>query len=158
MNLLPWRAKKREDLAPAPVERLQDEMSHVIDRFFRDPWAGFEPVWPGFENWGPAVDVKEDDQAYTVRAELPGVDAKDIHVELHDGVLTVSGEKKQEATQDEGGMRRTECRYGRFARSVPLAEDVDEGKIAAEHKNGVLTVKLPKLPGTSAKRIEVRNG
>ncbi len=107
----------------------------------------------------PAVDVREDDNEYTVRAELPGVKKEDINVTLEDGVLTISGDSKSETEEKKGGrVIRQERRYGKYMRSLRLGTQVDERKTKAKYKDGVLELVLPKAESVKPKRIAVDIG
>ena len=92
----------------------------------------------------PKLDVTDDKSSLRVTLEVPGVDMKDLNVEVQDGVLTVSGEKRQEERTEEEGCYRTERSYGYFKRSVPLPSEVEGAKAEAKFDKGVLTIKLPK--------------
>ena len=133
-----------------------------IDRLFDDFLAPAEPrsfaapatsaaVWP-------TIDVHETDQAYTVTAEAPGLEQKDIALDLRDNVLSISGEKRQERKEEEGGRTYAERFYGKFQRTIPFGAEVDSDKVEATFKNGVLTVSLPKNAKAQEKsrRIEIR--
>lgn len=98
-------------------------------------------------NW-PSIEVNESDKDLKVTAELPGLDEKDVQVELANGVLSIKGEKKTE-TEDKD-RKFSERYYGRFERRIPV-EDVDQDKISAAFKNGVLTVTMPKMPQAESK-------
>nr|WP_297346993.1 Hsp20/alpha crystallin family protein [uncultured Glaciecola sp.] len=96
-------------------------------------------------NLNPKVDVKEDDKSYKLSAELPGLDLENINLELSDGILTLSGEKKTETEEDkEGSYHLMERSYGYFKRSFTLPPSVQEEKIKADFKKGVLSVFMPK--------------
>jgi HSP20 family protein len=94
--------------------------------------------------YSPRIDVKETKGAVKISAEMPGVDEKDIDVSVHDGMLTISGEKKVVKEDDELGYHRIERSYGCFTRDIPLSDMVQTDKIEAKFKNGVLTVTIPK--------------
>jgi HSP20 family protein len=108
--------------------------------------------------WRPAVDVEEKDGKYMVRADLPGLKKKDIHVELHDGYLTIRGERKAEHKEDKRDYYRYERTYGSFERSLKVPEGITEKDIHAKYKDGVLelTVPAPKAvePKTTGVKIE----
>jgi HSP20 family protein len=126
-------------------------LQREVDRVFSDFGRGM-PALGEFRRSAMAlkVNVSETDGAVEVSAEIPGVDAKDIDVQLRDGVLTIRGEKKEE--------RDVERSYGSFERSFTLPTDVDAGKVEAAFDKGVLKVTLPKLPAAQAKvqKIEVK--
>lgn len=154
-DLIPGNNRSR-DLSPHrseanPFLALHREMNRLFDDAFRTfdltPFGSQAIGWPNLE-------VKETEKEVNVIAELPGLEEKDINVELRDGLLTISGEKKSETEDKE--RRFSERYYGRFERSVPV-DDVDQDKVEASFKNGVLTVTLPKLPTAQhkVKRIAI---
>jgi HSP20 family protein len=96
----------------------------------------------------PNIELSETDKEVKVTAEVPGLEEKDLNVELANGVLTISGEKKSEAEDKE--RRFSECYYGRFERRIPV-DDVDQDKVSAAFKNGVLSVTMPKVPQAQSK-------
>jgi len=103
----------------------------------------------------PAVDIYEDEQGIHVRADVAGVKPEDLNVDVENRVLTISGERKMENTSDEKGYHRIERRYGKFARSFALANDVNPDDIKADYKEGVLNVLLPKAVTQTKKQIAV---
>jgi HSP20 family protein len=160
-DLIPWSrgrdvaVRRGEDMNP--FVSLQREMNRLFDEAFR----GFDlaPFGPGgrlpwSEAW-PAMEISETGKEIKITAELPGLEEKDIDVRLANGVLTISGERHSE-TEDEDRLF-SERYYGRFERRIPI-EDIDENKIAASFKNGVLTVTLPKSAAAESrvKRIAVK--
>ena len=104
----------------------------------------------------PAFDVSETDQAIVLEADLPGMTDQDVKVMIHEGVLTVSGEKKFESETKEKNYHRVERRYGSFSRAFTLPETVNVEKVEARVKNGVLTVSLPKTEAAKPKTIDVK--
>jgi HSP20 family protein len=104
--------------------------------------------WPGTEmtltDWVPTVDIEESPEEYVVKAELPGIDKKDVKITCNDGVLSITGERKQEKEVKNRKYHRIERSYGSFMRSFTLPVEVDDKKIVAEQKDGVLFVHLPK--------------
>lgn len=99
---------------------------------------------PATNLWRPLCDVKETEKEIVVHAELPGVKKEDIHIELHNGFLTISGERKEEKKEEAEKYHRVERSYGKFARSVAVPEGVTEEQVKAKIDNGVLEVTLPK--------------
>lgn len=141
-----------------PFRELED-MSHRLNRLMSQPAAREIADTSGelsLAAWTPAMDVQETDTEFLIKADLPDVKKDDVKVEVRDGVLSVCGERQQE--QEERGKRfhRVEREYGRFERRLSLPTDVDPKKIAAEFKNGVLQVHLPKSPTTKPQSIEVK--
>jgi HSP20 family protein len=105
----------------------------------------------------PRVDIAEEEDRYHLKADLPGIDKKDIEVKIENGVLTISGERKSETRKDEKGRYSYyERSYGKFSRSFGLPEHVDTSTIDAHYKDGVLEVNLKKLPQAKPKAIEVK--
>ena len=132
---------------------------HLPRRLF-EPFEGFERDMPSFKAMSPEVDLTETDDALKVTAELPGLGDKDIEVIYADGALTLKGEKKEEREETKKDYYMSERRYGSFQRTFRLPAEVDENRIAAEFKNGVLTVTLPKTPSAKSakKKIKVKAG
>jgi HSP20 family protein len=153
-DLIPWN--RGRDVS---VHRGEDHpfltLHREMNRLFDDAFRGFDlapfSLDRFFErvggNW-PSVEVGETDNEIKVTAELPGLDEKDVHVELANGILAIAGEKRTET--EEKDRRFSERSYGRFERRIPV-DDVDEDKISAAFKNGVLTVTLPKVAQAQAK-------
>jgi len=106
--------------------------------------------------WIPAMDLVEDGEHYVLRADLPGLSEKDIKIELDDRVLTVSGERRSESEQRNGGYHRVERASGRFSRSLTLPEGIDHDAIEARFENGVLEVSIPKPEQRKPRLVEVK--
>ena len=143
----------RRDPMLSPLQEMAD-MQNRIRHLFTDPFASMrllaEPV-----GWTPAVDVSESDGTLVVKAELPGMSKEDVEIDLSQNVLTLRGEKKQEAERTEGEMHVWERSYGSFQRAFTLPCRVQEDKVTAEVKNGVLTITLPKAQEARGRKIEV---
>jgi HSP20 family protein len=144
---------------------MRQEMERMFDRFSHFDLAPFgrqiEHFWPRTNGNGAmsvCVDVAEDDKAYTITAELPGIDEKDIEVGIVEDVLTLKGEKHAEKEEKDKNRYVCERSYGAFQRSFALPADVDTNKIDARFSKGVLTLKLPKNPKAhpSTKKINVK--
>ena len=126
-----------------PVGWLRSEIDRLFDDFAfpsRSMFAFNDRPTPSI----PAIDFTSNDKGYTLTAELPGLTEKNVEISVADGVLSLSGEKKEEQERKEEGCLVSERRYGSFRRSMPLPEDVDASNIAARFKDGVLTVTLPR--------------
>jgi HSP20 family protein len=106
-------------------------------------------------DWTPAVDVKEQDDAFVISADIPGVDPKNIEVHMEDGVLTIRGERNAESTDEKDGYKRVERSYGSFYRRFSLPDSADAEKIKAKSNNGVLELTIPKSEKVKARRITV---
>lgn len=105
----------------------------------------------------PAIDVSENEGAYLVKAELPGVVREDLNVTINDGVLTINAERKEEKKDEKDGrVIRQERYYGKFVRSLRLGSDIDEGRIEAEYENGVLNLSLPKTAEVKPRKVDVK--
>lgn len=157
MALIPWRGKRdgqRGELSP--MVALRSEVDRLFDSFLREPFGAIDwPLW-GSDKWSPAVDIVQDEQEVTVRAELPGIDPKDLDVSISGGQLVLSGEKKESTETKDKGYYHSETRYGSFQRVVPLPEGVDTENVDAQYSQGVLTLRLKKTPQAAVKRIDVK--
>jgi HSP20 family protein len=107
----------------------------------------------------PAIDMSEDDKAYKISAELPGLDAKDVDVSVSGGTLVLKGEKRQEKEEKDKNYYFSERAYGSFQRAFELPASVDRDKVSADFSKGVLTITLPKTPDAQKqqKKIEVKS-
>lgn len=149
-----WGLTKRSaDTGDNSLDMFRRNFERVFDDFFSmSPSTLFE------SKWLPSVDVSENGKMITVKAEVPGMDEKDISVTLSDNVLTISGEKKQENTREESGKRyvMTERKYGSFSRSITLPEGIKADKIKASFTKGVLSVDIPKDESAQPRKIEIK--
>ena len=110
-----------------------------------------------FADWAPSVDIEENDDMYMIRADLPGVDKKDIDVKLENGVLSIRGEKRVEKETGEGTRQhRRERFHGTFARSFTLPDAVKADAVDASYKDGVLTLQIPKMEQAKPKSIDIK--
>ena len=127
----------------------------MFNRFFRgDFGVPGDPLGKGL--WFPTTDILEDKKKITLKVEIPGIEARDIDVSLDGRRLTIKGEKKQEKEEKEEHYRRTERTYGQFRRTIELPADVDQSKVDASYKRGVLKIELKKIKESHPKKIEVR--
>jgi HSP20 family protein len=131
---------------------VRNEFDRLFDSFF-NPSYEEETALSAFN---PAVDIVEEDQAYQVHVELPGLTKDDIKLNIKDNYLSISGEKKRESKVEEKNYQRTERIFGSFQRNFRLSDSVDVDKIEAEFKDGVLNVVIPKKKESLAKQIEVK--
>jgi HSP20 family protein len=120
-----------------------------------NPLTDFARTNEFFNGWVPAVDVLEDKDSIIVRAELPGIKKEDIDLSLHEGVLSLSGERKEKGRSEDSETYRSERFYGRFHRTVTLPKPVAADKVQASYKDGLLTVTLPKTEEAKPRQIEV---
>ena len=131
---------------------LRDE----IDRFFESPLSALTgPTQPFLSGWLPPVDLYQDKDSVLLRAELPGMKKEEIDISLHEGLLTLSGERKAEQKQEEAEACRSERFVGRFQRTLALPVGVQADKAKASYKDGILTVVLPKAEEAKPKQIQV---
>jgi HSP20 family protein len=147
MNLVRWD----------PFRELED-VSTRLNRLFNQPFGRrpMEDEGSLMAEWAPAVDVQETDGEYLIKADLPDVKKEDVHVELQDGMLCLRGERRQEKEEKGKKFHRIERAYGQFERRLALPSEVDPRKVAAEFKDGVLNVHLPKSASAKPKAIEVK--
>jgi HSP20 family protein len=140
--LMPWTG----------MGALRAEMDRLFDRF----WDVDLPAWPAAGEWMPKVDVADTKDAFVVKAEIPGIDPKEIGLTLEGDTLTIKGEKMREKEEKDEAYFRMERTYGAFARAIPLPAAVEAGKVTATFKNGLLTVTLPKGPEAKGKFIPIK--
>lgn len=160
---------KKATPAEAPVpdgwRSFRSEMDRLFDRFsFPSLRRMFEmePGWRPMSTFSfsaPAIDMSEDDKAYKITAELPGLDAKDVDVSVSGNTLVLKGEKRQEKEEKNKNYFFSERAYGSFQRAFELSTTVDRDKIAADYSKGVLTITLPKTAEAQkqAKKIEIKS-
>ena len=144
MTLIKWQ--------PKPMN-VFDDMDTMIHSFFNTDWNF--PV-RDTRNWSPAVDVKETDNSFVLTADIPGLTKKDIKVNVANGKLSISGERTYETDQENDNYHYRERRFGTFDRSFKLPDTVDEEKISASFKNGILNVALPKNANILPKEREIK--
>lgn len=166
---------KKQEVDPAsaesgwhPIEALRKEVDHLFDDFDKNFWRtplthslfAIEPFWRREFKLSaiPACDIVEHDKQYELTVEVPGMTEKNITVELSEGMLTISGEKKDEKEEVKKNFHLSERHYGTFQRSFRVPENVVTDKIEAAFKDGVLTVSLPKNGGATknAKKIAIK--
>jgi HSP20 family protein len=129
-----------------------------MNRLFQETSGSGETSLTNTGAFIPSVDVYEDEQGLRLKLEVPGIDEKDLDVRIENNVLTVRGERKFEKEEKEENFHRIERRYGSFARSFTLPNTIDSEKVAAEYKNGVLTLQLGKKAEAKPKQIKVNIG
>lgn len=153
MNLIRWQ---RPVLSVWPgfgrLSNLRDE----IDRLFETPLSELARTSQLLSGRTPPLDLYEDKDNFVVKIELPGMKKEDIDVSLHDGSLSISGERKSEEKFEGADVYRSERFFGHFQRTITLPAAVDAGKIKAQYKDGVLAVALPKAEEAKPKQIDVQ--
>lgn len=145
--------KPFRDWVPFDFEQMRREMDRLWDSFFE---RGIRRKPEEVSDWFPSLDVSETKNDLVIKAEVPGMEPKDIDISLSDGVLTIKGEKKQEREEKEEDYHLIERSYGSFARSIQLPKGVQSDKIQATYKNGVLKVVLPKSEEAKKKEIKIK--
>jgi HSP20 family protein len=125
-----------------PFFEVQEEVRRLFQEMIHQPWGG--KLQPGGSQWQPSCDIAETAREIIVEIELPGVERKDVHVEVEDSVLRITGERRAAVERRGRQYYRTERSYGRFERHIRLPSSVDQEGIRAQFRAGILTVTLPK--------------
>ncbi len=144
-SMIPWRER-----LPATFPRFENEMEDLMERFF-----GNGGEW-GLTRFTPSINVSETDNSFEVSAELPGLEPEEVNVEMKEGSLWISGEKKEEHEETGKSFHRIERRHGEFRRVIQLPGEVNEDGVEAKFENGVLLVSVPKTAGVRPKKIPVK--
>lgn len=139
-----------------PSFRGTEDWDAFVNRMFGRnwPWEGNRELLTNAE-WSPAVDIEETPERFLIKAELPGVEKKDMDITVENGVLTLKGERRKETEEKNKKLHRIERSYGMFMRSFTLPEGVDEKKVLADYKDGLLSVSIPKSGEKPATRTKV---
>lgn len=160
MSLIPFRTKRSSGMETGHLMNLSDfrhEMNRLFEGFMSRTTAlapsWFETIEPG--RWVPTIDLSETDTQIHVRAELPGIDPKDVDVSVSGDRLVISGEKKSSSEESGEGWSHCESHYGAFSRAIPLPESVDPAKVTAKYDKGVLMVELTKAPSATSRKVPV---
>lgn len=132
---------------------LQERMNKLFEESLLQ--TGKERQDISIAGWSPAMDVMESDEEIVLKAELPGIELKDVEVLIKDNILTLRGERKFEKEEEKENYHRIERSYGAFQRSFTLPSTVEQDKVKAKMKDGVLEVRLPKAKGEKSKKIEI---
>lgn len=177
-----WFKKEEEDVgSKVPVQRANShdpaalisgslaQFHQEFDRLFEQAFRGLDlllphtsrSLWPRMTDGmiKPTLDLGATDKEYAIAVEVPGVDEKDVKVEIAGDTLTIRGEKKQEATENDKNYYRMERRYGSFQRILSLPEDADQEGVSATFKNGILTITMPRkaAPRTHVRQIQIHS-
>jgi HSP20 family protein len=156
---------EQSGMLTSPLQQFHREIDRLFDEAFRGfglaPFGSDRQVLPhlGEGMIKPTLDLGANDKEYTITVEIPGVDEKDVKLEIVNDTLAIRGEKKQETEEKEKNYYRMERSYGSFQRMLSLPEDADQDGVKAIFKNGVLTVTLPRkaVPKSHVKHIEVKS-
>src|SRR5216110_3001431 len=144
-ELAPWGAADR-------WSNLRDDLNSFFELPF---WSSFGRGGQLFTGWSPALDLYQNNDNVVAVIELPGMRKEEIEISLHDGTLTISGERKRESSSNGDNAERTERYTGAFRRSIALPTRVDANKVSATYRDGILTVTLPKAEEVKPKQIQV---
>jgi len=144
-NLIRWNPLR-------DMMRMRSEIDRMFDDAFNAPLA----EWSEETNWGLPLDVAENDDAFVVKASVPGMNPEDLEITLTDNTLTIKGEVKADETIDEERYHVRERRYGRFTRSLSLPVPVESDDVDATYENGILTLNIPKAEMVKPKRISIK--
>ena len=143
---------------PTLPVRFRGDFENLFDHFFGGELGFPSAARSALANWAPAMDVSETEKDFTICAELPGMEAKDVEITLSDRTLTIAGEKSESSESKDGNVYHCERRFGAFQRTVELPETANVESLSANYKNGILTVKIDKREELLPKRITVQAG
>lgn len=151
MSLVPWRREGQLGL----FQQFQRDMDQLMQRFFSDADQGSTAT--ALASWTPRIDVEEDDKQFVVKADLPGVDPKDVDISVQDNALVLRGHKKEEKEEKKKNYHRVERFEGQFYREIGLPRSIDADKIQAKCTNGVVTVSIPKKAEAQPKKVAIQS-
>jgi len=148
----------RRPLSTLPQLPLFSQLSDEMNSFFERDLPSMGTRWDTkASNWQPAIDIEKKDKEYVIRADIPGVDAKDIKVSMESGMLVIEGKRETKTEENKEDYHCIERNYGSFYRAVGLPEAVDAEKIRAHNHNGVLEINVPKSTSATQKFIPVHS-
>ncbi len=151
MNIIRYQ---EPELSSSPFGRLES-LREEVNRLLENPFFGLNRSGGLVSGWNPVVDVTQDKDFVYIKAELPGLKKEEIDLSLHEGVLTIAGERQREHQQEGEKVYREERTFGRFQRSIALPIAVNSDAIKAAYRDGILTIELPKAEEAKPKQIEV---
>ena len=151
-SLTRWQ---RPELSTWPAFGRLTDLRDEIDRLFDSPLTELARTSNLLSGWNPALDLYEDKDNLYVKVELPGMKREEIDVSLHEGSLSISGERKSEQKHEDAEVYRAERFFGRFQRTVTLPTPVAGKKVKAQYKDGILNITLPKTEEAKPKHIDV---
>ena len=148
MSLVHWRNRGHDF---DNLDKLQRGLNRLFEEFSL-------PRWTNDEDWlpSPKVEMTQSDEEVIIKLEVPGIEAKDIDIEVTEDYVSISGERKQENREEKEGMTRSEFHYGKFQRVIPLPVKVDKTNTTADYKDGILNLKLPKAEEEKNKVVKVQ--
>ncbi len=150
------RGEKRNELASYkdhPFWQMRERMNRYLDNYWDQPFD--MDFYEGDDIFSPRIDLSETEEEYTIIADLPGLNQKDIELSFSQNVLTISGKKEEEKEEKGRQYHRIERFSGQFRREIPLQDTVDDNKIEATFKDGVLTINIPKWPDPTQKKKKI---
>jgi len=147
-TLIPWIRP-----AKSAIESWRQELENMFERYSGDPFDGNAGA---MKTWAPRVDVEETEKEITVKADLPGVDPKDVEISVMGDLLTVRGEKKEAKEEKKKNFHRVERFEGKFFRQIALPVGADADKVSAASAKGVITITIPKKPELQPKKIAIK--
>ena len=148
--LIPWRPMRE-------LENIQQRMDEMLDRLtgrFFSPEGRERSVW-GAEMWAPSIESHLENGNLVVKADLPGIDPKEVSISVTGNQLTIEGERKQEKKEEKKDYFYRELAYGKFSRTMTLPQGVDADKVKANYKNGVLEITMPAPKELTSKKIQI---
>ncbi|HMY67344.1 MAG TPA: Hsp20/alpha crystallin family protein [Leptospiraceae bacterium] len=161
-NLIPWNRKDKRELTESnldsPFLSLHREMNRLFDNFFNDFPSVSTGRYSEVSSFSPRINIAENEKEIRIEAELPGIDEKDLSVEIKGRTLSIHGERKAKKEEKKENYHIVESSYGSFYRSVELPEEADLDKVEAKSKDGITTIIIPKLENskTARKVIQVK--
>jgi HSP20 family protein len=135
------------------LETFERRMADLFDRFW-GPSERERPIW-GIEGWAPAIESRVENGNLIVKADLPGIDPKEVSISVLGNQLTIEGERKREEKKEEKGYFYQEVSYGKFSRTIPLPEGAEADKVKANYKNGVLEITIPAPKQLASKKVQI---
>ena len=147
-------AKKRWLQRP-DISRILPRFRHDMNAAFERMWRDMQISWPKTAITWPAIDIDEDEKFLRVKVDTPGVNARDVNVEVSGNLLTIRGARESQHSETKGSVHHQERISGSFYRTIPLPGYVDASKIEARYDKGVLNIQIPKVPGQGPRRISI---
>ncbi len=154
-SIIRWN---RPQTATWPALGRLSDLHEEIDRLLELPWGELARGSNWLSGWNPALDMYQDKDNFVVRVELPGMKREEVEVSLHEGCLSISGERTHQEAHKDSEVCRAERFFGRFQRTVMIPAAVAADKVKAQYKDGILTVTLPKTEEAKPKQIDVNVG
>jgi HSP20 family protein len=155
-NAMNLTLRRKRNPLNGGIARLRDEMERTFDRFLDEPFGFIEAKSLRAEGWIPPLDVSETDSEITVRAETPGIAAKDLDISVTNHSLTIAGTKAEQKEEKGEDYYQCERRFGSFRRVIDLPETADADQVTAESDNGVVTIRIAKKPGAKPKQVQIK--